>query len=313
MDRATASRRFGPCKVELFRFVELVAVTGLIVAQPLFDLLGKNPRLLIAWEATTASALLLVVAIVVLPATMTWVLEIVLALLLPRDRVHAAMVGAWVAVLVVVLAHRATSLAVGLLLAASVAAGVVAAWLVVRFSVARSWLRVLAVAPVGFALVFVAWSPATPVIFAGNPEPRAVNIAKPSRVVMIVLDELPLESLLDGGGSIDAARFPNFAALAGTSTWYRNSTTVAPFTEAAVPAIVTGQLPRDADAVPAATAHPDNLFTLLGAAYRLNVHESVTRLCPRAMCPPADGSRVSTLGSAAWSATSRTSGAISRT
>ncbi len=33
--------------------------------------------------------------------------------------------------------------------------------------------------------------------------------------------------------------------------------------------------------------HPDNLFTLLGGRYRLEVSESLTQLCPRPLCPDA--------------------------
>jgi hypothetical protein len=45
-------------------------------------------------------------------------------------------------------------------------------------------------------------------------------------------------------------------------------------------------MPERSDAVPATPDHPRNLFTLLGSRYRLNVHESVTRLCPASLCPP---------------------------
>ena len=87
-----------------------------------------------------------------------------------------------------------------------------------------------------------------------------MHIGKPNRIVMIVMDEFPLESILDGTGHVDAALFPNFAALANTSTWFRNDTTVAPYTDVAVPAILTGRLPdRDEPAgrrrVPAQPLH----------------------------------------------------------
>jgi Sulfatase len=102
--------------------------------------------------------------------------------------------------------------------------------------------------------------------------------------VMIVMDEFPLESLLDGAGHIDRALYPNFAALAGDSTWYRNETTVAPYTVYAVPSILTGEYPHGPGALPIAAEYPHNLFDLLGSTYRLNVHEVVTALCPNQVC-----------------------------
>lgn len=41
-------------------------------------------------------------------------------------------------------------------------------------------------------------------------------------VVMIVLDEAPLSPIRRTVGTINRKRFPGFAALADTSTWYRN-------------------------------------------------------------------------------------------
>ena len=68
---------------------------------------------------------------------------------------------------------------------------------------------------------------------------------RPTRpVVMVVFDELPLTSLLDGRGRIDRFRYPNFAALAGDSTWYANATTVSDSTKLAIPSILDGRLPK---------------------------------------------------------------------
>ena len=98
-------------------------------------------------------------------------------------------------------------------------------------------------------------------------------MGRPKRVVMIVMDEFPLASLLDGKGHIDTSLYPNFAALAHDGSWYRNNTTVAPHTTTAVPAILTGRYPNDSG-VPIAAEYPHNIFTLLGKQYRMNVHET---------------------------------------
>lgn len=43
---------------------------------------------------------------------------------------------------------------------------------------------------------------------------------------MLTLDEWPTASILDAHGDVDAQPFPNLAALAHRTTWYRNATTV---------------------------------------------------------------------------------------
>ena len=108
---------------------------------------------------------------------------------------------------------------------------------------------------------------------------------RPARsVVMVVFDELPLTSLLDGRGRVDPVRYPNFAALARDSTWYANATTVADSTKLAIPSILDGRLPKVG--VPAThRGHPRNVFTLLhGRGYRLKVQEEATSLCPYRGC-----------------------------
>ena len=67
---------------------------------------------------------------------------------------------------------------------------------------------------------------------------------------MILFDEFPLSSLLDAKGQIDKRVYPNFAELAGQSTWYRNATGVSGFTPWAMPAMLTGNYPAKVKAPP---------------------------------------------------------------
>jgi len=98
-------------------------------------------------------------------------------------------------------------------------------------------------------------------------------------VVMVVFDEFPLTSLLDGRSRIDARRYPNIASLAGDSTWFANATGVHDRTTKAVPAILTGGLPRGGK-LPVARDHRRSLFTLLRRSHEMNVSEEATALCP---------------------------------
>ena len=70
-----------------------------------------------------------------------------------------------------------------------------------------------------------------------------VTVAGDTPVVMILLDEFSGVALMDGRHRIDRARLPSFARLADDATWYRNATSVADFTDRAVPAILTGERP----------------------------------------------------------------------
>ena len=114
------------------------------------------------------------------------------------------------------------------------------------------------------------------------PAPAAAKPRTP--VVMVLLDELPTHSLLARNGRIDRIRYPSFAALARTSTWYSNATTASDASKTAIPAILDGRTPRRNE--PATyRAHPQNLFTLLKRqGYRLDVHEESTDLCPYRGC-----------------------------
>src|SRR5688572_30428595 len=107
-------------------------------------------------------------------------------------------------------------------------------------------------------------------------------------VVMIVLDELPLASLMDRTGQIDRELFPNFARLQQDSTWFRNATTSATFTHEVMPSILTGS--RPSERLQSAPLLPHNIFTLLSGTHDLYTTQPFPRFCPGAMCqeiPPA--------------------------
>ncbi|MDE2291593.1 MAG: sulfatase-like hydrolase/transferase, partial [Elusimicrobia bacterium] len=90
----------------------------------------------------------------------------------------------------------------------------------------------------------------------------------------------------DRRGGIDARWYPAFARLSREAAWYRDARTAADDTMRAVPALLSGTLPRPPKE-PWARDYPRNLFTLLAGAYRLDVTEAGTALCPPSLCRPA--------------------------
>ncbi|MFI2713664.1 sulfatase-like hydrolase/transferase [Micromonospora sp. NPDC018662] len=285
-----ASRRRGPWRAEAARLAEVVALVGLVVTQPLLDVLGRSPDFFLFHRASRTDVLLLV-ALIALAPTLPFAALGALALLggrVTRAAVHTVLVGLLLAALAVQVGRHLTPLrGVPLLLVAG-AAGVLAAAAHRRWRALRRVLRVAAAGPVVFVGLFLFASPASAVVLPrgdGGAAGTAGAGAHPP-VVMIVLDELPLVSLLGPDGRIDAARYPNFAALAGGSTWYRNATGVSGWTPYALPAMLTGRYPQQALA-PHYSQYPDNLFTALGGLYQIKAQESITRLCPPSRCEQA--------------------------
>ena len=117
-------------------------------------------------------------------------------------------------------------------------------------------------------------------------EPRAASseTARPP-VVVLVLDEFPTDSLLEPGGKIDAARFPNFAALARTSTWFRNGHTVYDSTFKSVPAILDARMPRPRTAADVRSHQPSVYHLMERLGYGVVRSESASALCPPRICP----------------------------
>ncbi len=284
----TRERGVGPWRREVGAFLELFALAGIAIAQPTFDILGKDATgVVVSRHASALQVVTFTVLLILIPPLVGWVIEVLFGAVVPRIRpvVHALLCGLAIGVLAVEVLKHQTTLTSGKLIGLGVVAGLAGAALVLRFATVKLWLRYLALAPVVFAVLFVFFSPITDVVFHDAPTAASgVTIKRPTRVVLVVMDELALESLLDGTGHIDKELYPNFAKLAGTSTWYRNDTTVAHDTPQAVPAILTGNLPIHPTNPPVASEFPNNLFTLLGGAYDMNVHEPYTRLCPPSIC-----------------------------
>lgn len=103
-------------------------------------------------------------------------------------------------------------------------------------------------------------------------------------VLWLVLDEAPLYALLTTAGEMNVERFPGFALLAESSTWFRNTLGTAQRTTEAVPALLTGVWPTLRN-YPYLADHPVNLFTLAKDTYLLDVYQSITSLCPQELCP----------------------------
>jgi hypothetical protein len=267
------------------RSAHLTALCALAFAQPIFDILGKNPAFFAVRGSSSGDIVLFALGLIVLPPLALSALELAAGLVSSAAAwtLHLAFVAGLVAVIVLQALTKSETLDG---LAALVTAGLLgaaSAFLYLRAKAVRTFLTFLLAAPVVFLALFLFDSPVSKLVFPEQAEAKTVAVDSRTPVVVLVFDEFPTISLMDRAQHVDAARFPNFAALARDATWFRSATTVHPHTEQAVPAILTGQLPKQG-ALPIFADHPQNLFTFLGGSYRLNVVEALTHLCPPKLC-----------------------------
>jgi hypothetical protein len=250
------------------------AAFAVAVAMPMYGRLQQRTPYLISLDA---------ISVVVF--VMIWSILVPLALLsaIAFCRRHGPRLGAAAlhgliatSTLVIVLgtfSHRSLSGGFGwLILLGGLAAG---ATMSNRYQY-WSWLRsVMTVAAFGSLL-----APASLILGYYQAAVRPViseklSVGNPVPIVIVVFDCFSGTSLMDAKRHVDPDRYPNFAELANSSTWYRNCSSVHPRTNRAVPAILSGRLS-------ALGEHPPNLFTLLQATdrYQLTSFEPFTVECP---------------------------------
>ena len=262
---------------------------GFACAQPLYDLFGQYPTFLVAHGLRETVLIGYVICLsLLLPVC------VLLPLLMLRkwQPVLAGLIAAGLFVMLLCcvvlplpwLIWPDLRLRYGGPLAVVLALSVVAAY--GASARVREGCSFLAIAIVAFPVLFLLQPAVSGLVrtapaddsYAAIPEAFAAQANQPD-LMLLVFDELPLTALTNNGSTIDAELFPNFARLAAIADFYTSTTTVAVRTQAAVPAILTGQLPTVKAQPPDATAHPRNLFSLLRKYYELDVVESVTRLC----------------------------------
>lgn len=268
-------------------FLELLALSGMAVALPVYGLFSRNTEVFINLRPSGLRVVAVALAVLVVPPLALVMVEWAVGRVRPGARrvLHLTFLAVLFALFAVRLFREVLHLApvpnLALVLATTAGFTVLA----VRSRGVRTWIRLIAVVPVGALALCLVASPLTPVLWGESDRPlAATTIRAPHRIVWVVFDEFPLTSLLDGRGAIDRTLFPQFAALADTSTWYRNSTTVAPFTFAAVPAMLSATDPSDGTTPAVAANYPNNAFIALSGRYRLHVHEALTNLCPPTLC-----------------------------
>ena len=277
--------------------LHLIALFNFAVAQPVYDLLGRNPTFFIAHHPRPVDIVLMVLVLSLAAPLLLVLLELLVGVVGDRWRrgLHFGFVGVLAALILLpifkgevqylyfMFVRDLPSQAIGdvvlLVLLAFSATGFV--WLYARYAVVRSFVSLLSFGIVLFPVWFLCFTPMYDLVFKDNSENVAPNVTveRSAPVVIIVFDELNSMSLLDSEHRINSLRFPNIARFASDATWFRNATTSSGYTLHAVPSLLTGKSPQRG-LMPDRVNHPNNLFSLLFGSHRLQVSESMTRLCP---------------------------------
>lgn len=268
--------------------LHVFALASLVIAQPLLDLLGRTPDFFVIRGVVGSGVAVLAALLVLGPSA------IAIAFAEAAGAVAGRRGRRWVYD-----AALATGVAAGLLLVMKRVPGLGSWWAVGlacmlgalfprvyrRRPAIRQLLSVLVILVLSFPVLFLFRSPARKLL-TSNPDAvreasaSVVDIGRPSPIVLVVFDELPVTSLLGRSGGIDGEHFPHFARFADTSTFFREARTESFFTTVALPELLTG-LRNEPGSLPRAQDHPHSLFTLVGDHYDIQALEPLTALYPR--------------------------------
>jgi hypothetical protein len=275
----------GLLKEAAWAYLNLAVLWTFAVAQPLFDLLKDNPEFFAARGSSGFDIVSFSVLLVALPPALLLAVELLIGLAggPARRAAHMVLIGGLAALIAGQALKKAFDAADPVLIVLSVGIGAALALLWARAEPVRSFLNILSPVPLVFLALFLFSGSISELAFPDEAKARSIGGVTQADIVVVLLDELPTNTLVDAQGKLDAKRFPGFGELARDATWYENAYTVYDSTERAQPAIMDGNLPEK-DHQPISGDHPNSIFTLFGKTHRMNVSEEATTVCSRDVC-----------------------------
>jgi hypothetical protein len=272
-------------KTAAWSYLNLAVLWTFAVAQPLFDLLKDNPEFFAARGSSGFDIISFGVLLVVLPPAILLAIELLLGLIRPevRQGAHLVFLGALVALIAAQALKKSIDASDTVLIVLAVAIGAAVAALWARAEPVRSFLNILSPVPLVFLLLFLFSGQISELAFPDEAKALSVGGVSRAPIVVVLLDELPSNTLVDENDRLDKKRYPGFGELAENATWFRNAYTVYDSTERAQPAIMDGNLP-ERDKQPISSDHPNSIFTIFAKSHRLNVDEEATSVCPSDLC-----------------------------
>ncbi|HUP56822.1 MAG TPA: hypothetical protein VM598_05170, partial [Bdellovibrionota bacterium] len=250
----------------MFEAADLFCLSCLVLAQPVLNVLAKNPEFFPIRRLGGADIVFLVFMLCfAIPAILHGLLW-VLGNWRGRGAAHvarAAVVGTFAGLFFLQTIHDLGRVGGAPKSALAFVVAVAFGLLYFRFQAPKTFVAALSPAIVVIPVAFLLFSPVRPLLVSAEPPSRPLQAqGAGTPIVMLVFDGLSSVALLGKDGQIDSTLFPNFAALARQSNWYRTVWAKWDRTERAAPAILTGRFP-DPPKPPTYASHPENLFTYL--------------------------------------------------
>jgi hypothetical protein len=262
----------------------LFALSGLALTGPLLNLLGGNPAFFAAHEMTRWEVIGFALVVALVPTLILTAVEALagIASTRARDALHVAFIAFLAAVAALQFVRNLdTRSSIALLIALAIGAAVAALYR--SKEGVRTAFGYLMLAPIFFVVSFLFIGETSSLVLKGDAEAYTTNAKSTPPIVLITFDAFPAQDLLGRNGKIDRERYPNLARLADKATWFPHATSAHENTTLSVPSILDGNWPKEG-AQPIVADHPNNLFTLLGKSYTMNVSEVATNLCPPGLC-----------------------------
>lgn len=265
--------------------LHIAAIWALAAVQPLFDLLGKDAAFFIVRDNTVSDILIFAFGFALVPPLV--LLAVVAVARLAGETAGkialAAVIGLLLGLFSLQVIDGLLPNRAAVLFPAALAISALGAWAYLRKEGLRSFFSMLAPAPAAFLALFLLFSQVGDILFPGKSNASAVAAAtSKTPVVLLIMDELPAISLMNGDKEVDAKRYPGFGELARNSTWYRNATGVADGTYVAVPPILASLRPQKK--LPTNRSFPRNLFSMLESRYNIRAFEPLTKVCDPKTC-----------------------------
>lgn len=273
-----------------FAFAHFLTLFSLAVSQPVFDILGKNVEFFLFRESTILEITLYAILVGLLVPLLLFLLTICVGRV--SRHLGSLLFGIWTIVfsaLFFLLLAKNTGIENSyLLISVAIITSLVFTVVYYRRGIFYRLVGYMVVIAVVAPLLFL-WNSYSSLSGGAESGYGNITVAKTNiPVFVLVFDELPLSVLLDANREIDKKRYPNFARLTATATWYKNASTITDTTALAIPAILTGNKPvptkEGSDVAPTAVNYPRSLFSMLSTTHNIYASETITLLCPDSIC-----------------------------